>query len=69
MFWHDERLLVKRVAAIGGDIIGENGQTLTVPADCFYVLGDNTEHSYDSRYWTCPFVAAKDKGYRSESIY
>ena len=32
----------------------------TIPVDCFYVLGDNTEHSYDSRYWVCPFVTLKD---------
>ena len=38
----------------------ENGQTLTVPAECFYVLGDNTEHSYDSRCWKEPFVERQD---------
>ena len=60
VFRHNEKLLVKRVAAVGGDVIEYNGQTLTVPADCFYVLGDNTEHSYDSRYWVYPFVTSKD---------
>lgn len=60
VFRHDEKLLVKRVAAVDGDVIEHNGQTLTVPEDCFYVLGDNTEHSYDSRYWAKPFVALKD---------
>lgn len=60
VFRHDEKLLVKRVAAVGGDIIEENGQTLTVPAECFYVLGDNTEHSYDSRCWKEPFVERQD---------
>ena len=33
---------------------------LTVPAECFYVLGDNTEHSYDSRCWKEPFVERQD---------
>ena len=51
VFRHNERLFVKRVAAVGGDMIEHDGQLVTVPVDCFYVLGDNTEHSYDSRYW------------------
>ena len=60
VFRHNEKLFVKRVAAVGGDIIEENGQTLTVRAECFYVLGDNTEHSYDSRCWKEPFVERQD---------
>ena len=60
VFRHDEKLLVKRVAAVGGDVIEHNGQFVTVPENCFYVLGDNAEHSYDSRYWTEPFVTLKD---------
>ena len=60
VFRHNERLFVKRVAAVGGDMIEHDGQLVTVPVDCFYVLGDNTEHSYDSRYWVCPFVTLKD---------
>ena len=35
VFRHNEKLFVKRVAAVGGDIIEENSQTLTVPAECF----------------------------------
>ena len=53
VFRHNEKLFVKRVAAV-------DGQTLTVPAECFYVLGDNTEHSYDSRCWKEPFVERQD---------
>lgn len=60
VFRHDEKLLVKRVAAVGGDMIEHNGQVLTVPEDCFYVLGDNAEHSYDSRCWKEPFVERQD---------
>lgn len=60
VFRHDEKLLVKRVAAVGGDMIEHNGQVLTVPEDCFYVLGDNAEHSCDSRCWKEPFVEKQD---------
>ena len=60
VFRHNEKLFVKRVAAVGGDMIEHDGQLVTVPVDCFYVLGDNTEHSYDSRYWVCPFVTLKN---------
>ena len=27
-----------------------------VPDGCYYLLGDNAEHSMDSRYWENPFV-------------
>ena len=60
VFRHNERLFVKRVAAVGGDMIEHDGQLVTVPVDCFYLLGDNTGHSNDSRYWVCPFVTVKD---------
>ena len=38
VFRHNERLFVKRVAAVGGDMIEHGGQLVTVPVDCFYVL-------------------------------
>ena len=37
---------------------GQSAQAVTVPPQMFYVLGDNTEASKDSRYWG--FVPRKD---------
>jgi len=30
---------------------GEEGEKILVPPDCYYVLGDNSASSQDSRYW------------------
>ena len=56
IFRHDGELLVKRIAASGGEEIERNSEMITVPYGCFYVLGDNSADSYDSRYWEEPFV-------------
>ena len=60
IFQHDGKLLVKRIAAGPGETIEHNGNALTVPEGCYYVLGDNAEDSLDSRYWSQPFVREKE---------
>lgn len=56
VFRHNKEYLVKRVKAVGGDLIERNGEDLVVPEGGFYVLGDNGQCSWDSRYWDDPFV-------------
>lgn len=57
IFHHDGSCLVKRIAACEGDTLIHKDTVVTVPENCFYVLGDNTENSHDSRYWDDPFVS------------
>lgn len=56
IFHHEGTPMVKRIAAAGGDVIEHKGEMITVPEGCYYMLGDNSLDSFDSRFWEDSFV-------------
>ena len=60
VFQYGGKVMVKRIAAAGGDTIDHNGELITIPENHYYMLGDNASDSFDSRYWGDPFVPEGD---------
>lgn len=56
VFEYENIYMVKRIAAVPGDTLRINSEEIKIPKDCYYVLGDNSFNSFDSRHWEEPFV-------------
>ena len=60
IFRHDGSYLVKRIAESAGETVIHQNKLIIVPENSFFMLGDNADHSFDSRHWEDPFVSLDD---------
>lgn len=60
IFEHEGTVYVKRIAACPEEEITVEGKVYFVPPDAYFMLGDNSENSYDSRFWEEPYVSEED---------
>jgi signal peptidase I len=74
VFRKDGLLLVKRIYGCPGDVIDRSElrymkdtpipvfeeQVIIVPENHYFLLGDNSADSWDSRYWEEPFVGIQN---------